>query len=248
MLTMNCSVGGAAFRMLVSNEWERFRVETVATKEPETVEWILENFRAGDTLFDIGANIGIYSILAAALNPEGTVVAVEPMPANFARLCQNAVVNELQNFRPYCLAVAARSGLGTFNFASLQEGSSMHSIGASGATEQFGETVVFRSGIGLVTLDDLAGVAGAPSLIKIDVDGGEDDILAGAGGVLRDPTLRSALVEFNWATGSPGPGRRDQRLLDAGFMAARNGTEFERNSMTWRNTIYTRATEPADAS
>jgi FkbM family methyltransferase len=248
MLTMNCSVGGATFRMLVSNEWERFRVETVATKEPETVDWILENFRAGDTLFDIGANIGIYSILAAAWNPKGTVVAVEPMPANFARLCQNAVVNELQNLRPYCVAAADRTGLGTFNFASLWEGSSMHSIGTSGATEQFGETVVFRSGIGLVTMDDLADLAGAPSLIKIDVDGGEDDVLAGAEGVLRDPTLRSALVEFNWPTGSPGPGRRDRRLLDAGFMATRTGTEFERNSMTWRNTIYSRAVEPADAS
>jgi FkbM family methyltransferase len=248
MRTMNCSVGGATFRMLVSNDWERFRVETAATKEPETVEWILENFRAGDTLFDIGANIGIYSILAAAWNPEGTVVAVEPMPANFARLCQNAVVNALQNLHPYCVAVADRTGLGTLNFASLWEGSSMHSIGASGATEQFGETVIFRSGIGLVTMDDLAAVAGVPSLIKVDVDGGEDDVLAGAGGVLRDPALRSALVEFNWPTGSSGPGRRDHRLLDAGFMATRNGAEFERNSMTWRNTIYSRPAEPADAS
>lgn len=97
MLTMNCSVGAATFRMLVSNDWGRFRVETMATKEPETVDWILENFRAGDTLFDIGANIGIYSILAATWNPEGTVVAVEPMPATFAHLCQNAAVNALQN-------------------------------------------------------------------------------------------------------------------------------------------------------
>lgn len=247
MLTMSCSVGAATFRMLVSNDWERFRVETVATKEPETVDWILNNFRASDTLFDLGANIGIYSILAAVWNPEGTVVAVEPMPATFARLCQNAALNALQNLRPYCVAVADRTGLGTFNFASMLEGSSMHSIGASGATEQFGETVVFRSGIGLVTLDDLAGVAGAPSLIKTDVDGGEDHVLAGADGVLRDPALRSVLVEFNWPTGSPGPGRRDRRLLDAGFVATRQGAEYVRNSMTWRNTIYSRAVEPAEA-
>jgi len=243
MLTMDCSVGAATFRMIVSNDWERFRVQTVATKEPETVDWILENFRAGDVLFDIGANVGIYSMLAAAWNREGTVVAVEPMPANFNRLCQNAVVNQLQNFDPYCLAVADRTGLGTFNFASLLEGSSMHSVGASDATEQFGETVVFRSGIGLVTLDTLAAVAGAPSLIKIDVDGGEDDVLAGAGGVLHNPTLRSLLVEFNWPTGSPGPVGRDRPLLDAGFVATREGIEYERNSMTWRNTIYSRAAE-----
>jgi len=244
MLTMDCNVGAATFRMLVSNDWERFRVDTVATKEPETVDWILENFRAGDTLFDIGANIGIYSILAAALNPEGTVVAVEPMPATFARLCQNAKVNALRNVDPYCVAVADRTGLGTFNYASLWEGSSMHSLGAPRATEQFGETVVFRSGIGVVTLDDLAAVAGTPSLIKIDVDGGEDDVLAGAEGVLRDPALRSVLLEFNWTTGSPGRGERDRRLLDAGFVATREGIEYERNSMTWRNTIYSRAVEP----
>jgi len=248
MLTMNCSVGPATFRMLVSNDWERFRVDTLATKEPETVEWILENFRAGDTLFDIGANVGIYSILAAAWNREGRVVAVEPMPATFARLCQNAVANELRNLDPYCLAVADRTGLGTFNFASLWEGSSMHSVGASTATEQFGESVVFRSGIGLVTLDDLAAVAGTPSLIKIDVDGGEDDVLAGADRVLRDPALRSVLLEFNWATGTAGPDGRDRRLLDAGFVATRDGIEYERNSMTWRNTIYSRAADRAAAS
>jgi len=244
MLTMNCSVGAASFRMLVSNDWERFRVNTVATKEPETVDWILENFRPGNTLFDIGANIGIYSILAAASNPEGTVVAVEPMPATFARLCQNAEVNGLRNVDPYCVAVADRTGLGTFNYSSLCEGSSMHSIGASSATEQFGETVVFRSGIGLVTIDDLAAIAGVPSLIKIDVDGGEDDVLAGAEGVLRDPVLRSVLVEFNWTTGSPCPSGRDRRLLDAGFVATHEGIEYDRNAMTWRNTIYSRVVEP----
>lgn len=237
---MNCSVGAATFQMVVSNDWERFRVNTVATKEPETIDWIVDNFRAGDVLFDIGANVGIYSMLAATSNPEGTVVAVEPMPATFARLCENARVNGLRNVRPYCVAISDRTGLGTFNFASLSEGSSMHSLGASTATEQFGETVVFQSGIGVVTLDDLAAVAGAPSLIKIDVDGGEDDVLAGAEGVLRDPTLRSILLEFNWQTGTPGRGGRDRRLLDAGFVATREGIEYERNAMTWRNTIYSR--------
>jgi len=124
----------------------------------------------------------------------------------------------------------------------------MHSVGSSDATEQFGETVVLRSGIGLVTLDDLARVAGAPNLIKIDVDGGEDNVVAGAERVLRDPALRSVLLEFNWQTGSPGRGGRDRRLLDAGFVATREGIEYERNSMTWRNTIYSRTAALAEAS
>ncbi|HEX7138013.1 MAG TPA: FkbM family methyltransferase, partial [Vicinamibacterales bacterium] len=196
METVECRVENATFRMLVSNDWERNRVDTLATKEPETVRWILDEFGPGDTLFDIGANVGIYAILAAAHNREGTVVAVEPMAATFSRLCDNSLLNHLQNLRPYCIAIAAGTGLGTLNLASLEAASSMHSVGAGGMTEQFGEPVVLRTGIGLTTIDTLAAAAGAPTLMKIDVDGGEDDVLAGATGVLQNPLLRSVLIEF----------------------------------------------------
>lgn len=86
---VTCSVADTSFRMLVSNDWERNRAGTLLTKEPETVRWIVENFRAGDTLFDIGANNGVYALLAAAHARQGRVVAVEPMAATFARLCEN---------------------------------------------------------------------------------------------------------------------------------------------------------------
>src|SRR5205814_9860371 len=104
-----CRSGPTAFRMIVSNKTEHDRVATLATKEPETVRWIAEHFGAGDTLFDIGANIGIFAILAAAQNRNGTVVAVEPMAATFARLCDNALLNSLANLRPYCVAIGAEN-------------------------------------------------------------------------------------------------------------------------------------------
>ncbi|HEX7190111.1 MAG TPA: hypothetical protein VF381_00940, partial [Thermoanaerobaculia bacterium] len=147
--------------------------------------------------------------------------------------------NHLQNLRPYCIAIAAGTGLGTLNLASLEAASSMHSVGAAGMTEQFGEPVVLRTGIGLTTLDALAAMAGAPTLMKIDVDGGEDDVLAGATGVLQNPLLRSVLIEFNWLDGSPRYGR-DEPLLRAGFRPDVEGIEYERGSVRWRNTIYSR--------
>lgn len=237
MNAVECGVAGTTFRMIVSNEWERSRVETLATKEPETVRWIAENFRAGDTLFDIGANVGIFAILAAVRNPRGTVVAVEPMAATFARLCENAQLNQLPNLRPYCIAIAAECGLGTMHLTSLEAASSMHSVGTSSI---FDETIVLQTGIGLTTIDTLAAAAGIPSLMKIDVDGGEDAVLAGTAAVLRDPRLRSILVEFNWIEGSAQEHRRDEPLLRAGFAFVDAGVIHERDSVRWQNTIYAR--------
>ncbi|HKO58519.1 MAG TPA: FkbM family methyltransferase [Thermoanaerobaculia bacterium] len=231
-----CRSGATTFRMHVANEWEQGRVETLATKEPETVRWIAEQFGAGDTLFDIGANIGIYAILAAAQNPAGTVVAVEPMPWSFARLCENAALNGLGNLRPYCVAVGAEDGLGELRLASLDAASSMHSLGSFGP---FDEPVVMRIGTAVATIDSLAAAAGIPTLMKIDVDGGEDDVLAGAAAVLRDPRLRSVLIEFNWLAGAPQP-RRDTPLLHAGFELAELGTEYDRGAVRWQNAIYRR--------
>jgi len=237
---VECSLESTVFSMIVSNEWEQFRIETLATKEPETVRWIFDNFGPGDTLFDIGANVGIYAILAAAHNPGGIVVAVEPMAASFARLCQNGLINNLRNLRPYCVAVSATNGLGTLNLSSMEAASSMHSLDAAPMTESFGETVVTRAGIGLSTVDALAGSAGVPSLMKIDVDGAEDEVLAGAAGVLHDPRLRSVLVEFNWTDGGAPDDSRHEPLRRAGFVAVGTGARFERGSVRWQNTIYNR--------
>ncbi|HEV7923388.1 MAG TPA: FkbM family methyltransferase [Thermoanaerobaculia bacterium] len=242
MDTTHCRVGNTQYRMIVSNPSERIRVDTLETKEPETVQWILDQFRPGDTLYDIGANIGIFAILAAAWNPRGTVVAVEPMPASFTRLCENGALNDLTNLRPYCVAIAAENGLGMMNLVSLAPSSSMHSLGDSDMTAQFGEPVVLRTGIGLATIDALARAAGPPSLIKIDVDGGEDDVLAGAAATLHHPSLRSVLIEFNWVEGTTRKEGRDEPLLRAGFVPRATGAEYGRYDVRWQNTIYTRGT------
>lgn len=233
MDTVECRVESATFRMLVSNEWERQRIATLHEKEPETLRWIAEHFRPGDTLFDVGANVGIFAIFAAALNPEGTVVAVEPMAASFQRLCENAQVNGLRNLRPYCAAAGARDGIAAMSLTSLEAASSMHSVDDAGI---FAEPVVLQTAVGMVMLDSLAAHAGMPSLLKIDVDGGEDGVLAGAERVLRH--VRTALVEFNWHDGQPR--RRDEPLRRAGLVEIGEGAVYERGSIRWQNVIYGR--------
>lgn len=148
------------------------------------------------------------------------------------------MLNGFTNVEPYCVAIAASNSLGMLNVSSLEAASSMHSLGDAGLTEQFGERIVLRSGIGLTTIDALASTAGIPTLMKIDVDGGEDDVLAGATSTLRDPRLRSVIIEFNY--GSDSPSRRDKPLLDAGFVAVEEGIEYERANVRWRNVIYRR--------
>jgi FkbM family methyltransferase len=236
MNVVTCRLADTSFRMLVTNDWETNRANTLATKEPETVRWILENVRAGDTLFDIGANNGVYTLLAAAHAQAARVVAVEPMAATFARLCENIVLNGFKNVDPYCVAIAASPSLGTLNLSSLEAASSMHSLGEAGLTEQFGEAIVLRAGIGLTTIDALTAFAGPPTLMKIDVDGGEDDVLAGASSTLYDPHLRSVIIEFNYPPAAPS--RRDEPLLNAGFVAVEEGIEYERAAVRWRNVIY----------
>lgn len=239
MTTVECSVDETRFQLIVTNEWEKFRAKTFLTKEPETVRWILREFRAGDIFFDIGANIGLYSLLAAASNPGGTVVAIEPMAANLARLCENVAVNEFANVKPYCTAVSATAGFGKMNLASFEPGSSMHSWADGTMTRRFGERVVMRVGVVTSTVDMLAAEAGTPNLIKIDVDGTEEEILAGAASVLREPALRSVLIESNWTGVAPGDGRL-MPLLDCGFVVVDEGEGHQRGDVRWKNTILSR--------
>lgn len=235
----DCSAGGARFRVIVSNRWEKYRVDTLETKEPETVDWLLHRFRPGDVLFDVGANIGIYTLLAASHNPGGTVIAIEPMPANAARLCDNVTLNALVNVTSCCLGASARAGIADFHLASLEAGSSMHSFGDGEMTREFGENVAMRLAVPVTTVDLLAERFGTPALMKIDVDGAEDDVLRGAAAVLRNASLRSLLVEFNWTSEVPGE-QRLAPLLSAGFIMERAGILYEWREIKWQNFIFSR--------
>src|SRR2546430_8849931 len=79
---MRCEVSGIPIRLSLTSESEQYRAETYASKEPETIAWLTEELREGDVFFDVGANIGLYSLYAAKLRPSCRVYAFEPESHN----------------------------------------------------------------------------------------------------------------------------------------------------------------------
>lgn len=168
-----------------------------SSKEPLTVEWIEQNIKPGDVFYDIGANVGSFSLIAAKLTAnQARIFAFEPSFATFADLCRNVMLNECQNsITPLPLALTSENTLCAFEFRSLESGASRHRMkeltGRFRATER--QTML------AYRLDDLvhAFELPAPNLIKLDVDGPELAVLRGAEAVLRDPGCRSLIVELN---------------------------------------------------
>jgi FkbM family methyltransferase len=157
-------------------------------KEPWTVAWLERTIRAGDVLYDVGANVGAYSLIAASLGREGVrIVAVEPAYASYAALADNVLLNGLEDvIVPLPVLLGERTGMDSMGVRSTEPGSAEHAIGAAGLP------------VLSVRLEDLVARFGlpAPTVMKIDVDGGEAAVLAGAPEMLAPTGLRSVLVEI----------------------------------------------------
>lgn len=192
-------VGAAVYLQVESQIEYDTRLHSCA-KEPETVEWIHSFFREGDVFYDIGANVGAYSLVAAKhLRGQIRVYAFEPSFPTFKQLSANIVLNGCQDWLvPLQIALSDRTGIATLNYSSLMPGGALHAVGE--AVDYKGEE--FRPVVKLpvlgFALDDLVRQFDLPipSHVKLDVDGIELSILRGAEGTFRNTALRSVLVEI----------------------------------------------------
>jgi len=178
------------FSLLQTTDIERFRYRTWATKEPETIAWI-DHFRDGDRVFDIGANVGIYTLYCAAVHPRCPILACEPDTKNFAHLRENVDANAyMPRVTVAQVAVGDHDGTEIFGEASPE-------VGATGG--QVGEWFPGKARyvVATYTLDTLAATYGVPAHVKIDIDGQELAVVRGMTGLLRDPGLRSVLIEID---------------------------------------------------
>jgi len=128
----------------------------------------------GDTVLDIGANVGFYTLLASVLvGQRGTVVAFEPLSRNIELLQRHLRLNALSNVTVVNAAVGNR--MGSVRFAAHQRSNSMGRIDENGALE-----------VSLVSLDGLmdSGSIALPNVVKIDVEGAEYDVLQGSARLL----------------------------------------------------------------
>ena len=158
-----------------------WRAQTLLTKEPETIQWILE--MPSDSIFwDVGANIGIYSVFAAKIR-KNTVIAIEPSFVNLTTLAENVRINELSSsvlILPLALSVFDSPAMLSMDNIEIGHSNNQISNGTN-QTELFNRVLV-------ASIDSLIknSKVQAPTHIKIDVDGIELEILKGAEKSLKD--------------------------------------------------------------
>ena len=189
-------------KFFVPNQLLNWRVDTFFTKEPETLEWI-DNFEKKENLifWDIGANIGLYSIYNSLKNPKSTTIAFEPSSSNLRILTRNISINNLEkNIKVVSIPLTNKKN----TFQEMKEGQFME----GGAMNSFGEKFDFEGKEFQTTMKyNLLGttmnyfiensILEIPDYIKIDVDGIEHLILEGGDKFLTDQKVKSLSIEIN---------------------------------------------------
>ncbi|HYE36629.1 FkbM family methyltransferase [Methylocaldum sp.] len=176
-----------------------WRAQTLFTKEPDTIEWI-STFRPDEILFDIGANVGMYTIWAAKASGV-RVFAFEPESQNYALLNKNIYLNDLdKTVDAFCIAVSNETRFDQLHLSEFVPGGSCHNFGEAinFQHERFlapFTQACFSTTIDKLILDDKA--IPSPNHIKIDVDGIEHKVIEGARGTLERADVRSVLIEIN---------------------------------------------------
>lgn len=187
-------------------------------KEPETVAWIERFIRPDQVVYDVGANVGAYSlVIDAATGGRSVVYAFEPSFSTFAQLCRNVALNRCsERVIPIQLALSDTNGLASFNYSSTAPGAAMHALGQ--AVDQVGRPFqpAFTQHVLAYRLDDFVEQLGAraPQHLKIDVDGSELRVLQGATRTLRNG-VETVMVEVE--PGGPDFRAVTRLLADSGF-------------------------------
>lgn len=191
------------FKLLLSNEIE---LRQAAHPELDTLNWLENSIQEESVLWDIGANIGYYSLYAVCLQEKVKAVCFEPAPLNIGRLNLNIQVNGFQDIvKAFPIAISDSTGLNTFGSSTFVPAAWSHEGIGSDNPESMDSRSDHVSYSGCVTysLDDLLtglGLASAPTHLKIDVDGPELRILQGACNCLSLPGLRHILIELRTDT------------------------------------------------
>lgn len=194
--------GSDRYRFSCGSYRELSRCMNLFVKEEGTCRWIREILRPGDVFYDVGANIGIYTVMAGhQVGPQGRVLAFEPHGPNFASLLGNIEANRLTEVvSPCSFALSDREGYFPFNYQSSAPGSSDSQLNSKrgGSGETYVPTIAeFKYATSVDRL--LAeGAVPPPDHVKIDVDGNELLILQGMTGLLTGPDRPKSLqVEIN---------------------------------------------------
>lgn len=213
--------GDRSVRIFASSRMERRTRRQAEEKEPETIDWIHTYMRPGEVIFDIGANVGNYSLISAKhLKGNARIFAFEPAWFNFTQLNRNILLNRSENcvFAVLC-AFSNQTGVFWFNYSSLEAGSAEHALGKAVQYDKEEFIPVMQQPVPVYTIDEMARLLEVcPQHIKIDVDGIEALIIDGARETLHNSALRSILCEL---TDSSEDLKAIEKIRQAGFQLIR---------------------------
>ncbi len=146
--------------------------------EPEQTDAMVRELKKGQVFFDIGANVGYYSILASKIvGQKGTVLAFEPVIRNLAYLQQHVILNKASNVKILPFACSNENGTARF---SLGPNSAMGGLISDNA-QNAGDILVPTIKLDKITEE----LSIAPDVMKIDVEGAESNVLRGGMELLR---------------------------------------------------------------
>tara|TARA_Y100001973_G_C5204544_1_gene340487 strand:+ start:3555 stop:4268 length:714 start_codon:yes stop_codon:yes gene_type:complete len=160
------------------------RVDRILTKEPETIKW-LDTHKPNSIFFDVGANIGIYSMYSAMVNNNKTF-AFEPHAPTYKNLLDTINLNT--NCRAWCVALGDDLQFTDIAIKNLHEGVADNIVG---------ETGEYLHGCITIPMDMMMRwhLLPQPDYIKIDVDGYEDKVIVGAKQTFKN--AKSLLIEID---------------------------------------------------
>ncbi|MBI3885666.1 MAG: FkbM family methyltransferase [Opitutae bacterium] len=191
--------------------------------ESEVFEALRPWLVAGGIFWDIGANIGLHAVSAARLEPRLRVHAFEPNPATLARLRTHLALNAVE-VRAWPLALGAADGDAPLYLANDANSGRCTLVAAAGAPDWRSIRVPVARADTLIA----RGAAPAPTVVKLDVEGGEPSVLAGFGALLHAPALRAIVIEATVGPhGRPHPDCPSARLLRAAGFSFRELTRRE---------------------
>lgn len=187
--------------------------------EPGLVEFLHRRLRVDDVVIDVGAHVGYLSCVCASLG--ATVIALELQRSLLPVIATNAALNDLWSIHPICASAGEAAGLSQIYRSYPRPGTMDHSVRS--VTNNFPLQSVNHDLVPRLRLDDLADPAKEPiRWVKIDVEGAEARVLAGARSLIAarqtrflvevhphllatfDDTLGSVLDPFgegNWRLG-----------------------------------------------
>mgnify|MGYP001286825701 CR=1 FL=1 len=190
------------FTFFVPNKLTEWRVDTFFSKEPETLEWINGFDKNQEIIFwDIGANIGLFSLYTSLKHDKSKTFAFEPSTSNLRVLSRNISINNFENkIKIIPMPLNKREN----NFSMMYESDFME----GGALNSFDKEVDFEgkkfqsnvkynvigTSINYLLQNKILQI---PDYIKIDVDGLEHLILEGADQFLYNKKIKSLSIEIN---------------------------------------------------